>query len=115
MGFICPECKKDFGTDEQAMRKHMEEHKGSHWNSFVTAFLTPRQTKKQRKPTANLSAVEQAVKDGRLVFGMTFDGEGYLKNTRTGTRISLGCPGIYEGAVEENDSDMRGERRDDGF
>lgn len=93
MGFVCPECNRDFGTDEKSLIKHMKDHKGSVWNDFII------ESKKSRKKTSvNMIALEKAIEDGRIAFGITIDGEGFLQNKRTGKRISLGYAGVYEGA-----------------
>ena len=95
MGFVCPECNNDFGTNKEAFLEHMMTHKGSVWNDFVQKPPRAKSKTIYKKKSVDMNALGEAIEDGRISFHMSFDGEGFLENKRTHKRVSIGFPLDY--------------------
>lgn len=78
MGFVCPDCGKDFGRDKEAFEAHCSEiHPRAPMRMTphdpMWEHIRPKALK--RKSSPNLSALIEAVKDGRIRVRVGFDGD----------------------------------------
>ena len=98
MGFRCPECGKDFGTMAE-LDHHRENNRmcscliRSTGPDMVLEHIKKVREyfgiKPKRKRSVDLTAIEEAVKDGRLDIWVDGDGEIRIMNKRTGKTISV--------------------------
>ena len=78
MGFICPDCGKDFERDKEAFEAHRQQVH-PHIPISMTPhdplwkYIQPKTPK--RKPSPNLTALIEAVEDGRIRVRIGFDGD----------------------------------------
>lgn len=103
MGFRCMYCGKDFDKDKNAMDAHINTaHKNECLNlmpkndGFRNALHKIREEygalpskKKTRKKSVNLTAFEEAVKDGRIELWVNQNGEIVVENVRSGKTIEI--------------------------
>ena len=107
MGFICPDCGKDFGRNKEAFETHrLQAH--SRARIYMTAhglsWEHAQPQKPKRKTSPNLSALIDAVQDGRVQVRVGFDGDIVFRITKTQKEYTIPAEyvtGNYEGFDEE--------------
>lgn len=103
MGFICPDCGKDFGRDKETFERHRSE---THPVAPIRMtphdplweYIQPKTPK--RRPSPNLSALVEAVKDGRIRVRVGFDGDIVFRVEKTKKEYTIPAhhvSGDYEG------------------
>ena len=80
MGFICPDCKKDFGTNKEWFEDHRMAHQ--YLKTPVKKIIVRVEEEK-----ATLKSISNSIKAGRIRVWQSFDGEICFLNTETNNEI----------------------------
>lgn len=66
MGFICPECRKDFGNNREWFDDHRKAHLyDNNWTQKVII---------RKDPQATITSIKKAIESGKIRVWMDYDG-----------------------------------------
>ena len=97
MGFICPDCHKDFGRNKEWFDDHLKAHKYDRNEHPLMLFAT------RYKQNTDLRAIQNAVKSNKIRIWIDYDGNITLHSMETHNEIKFQPFYNFDGELcEEN-------------
>lgn len=94
MGFICPDCGKDFGRNKEWFEDHCKAHQFDNNHSKIIVI-------QKEQNTANLKSIQNAIKSDKIRVWMNFDGGIVFENTKTKNQIIVNSYYTMQGEIAE--------------